>query len=219
MLNDDTLRALIEAIIYVAPDPVRLEAIVKSLGEEERERIKTKLQELIEEFQAPQHGIHIRQVAGGYKFYSKTEHHEVLRRFVKSLKPPLRLSKPALETLAVIAYRQPATLPEIEEIRGVDCSGVIHTLLAKKLVVTGGRKNALGRPILYRTSRDFLVHFGLSDLSELPSPREFEELAQQAVGADLRPLDQASPPSGISSAGSSAGDAEAAPIPDEPSSS
>src|SRR5712692_698360 len=105
MINDDTLRALIEAIIYVAPDPVRLEAIVKSLGEEERERIKTKLQDLIEEFEGPQHGVHIRQVAGGYKFYSKPEHHEVLLKLVKGLKPPLRLSKPGLETLAVIAYR------------------------------------------------------------------------------------------------------------------
>jgi segregation and condensation protein B len=155
--------------------------------------VRAKLQELIEEFQAPQHGIHIRQVAGGYKFYSKPEHHDILRKFVKSLKPPLRLSKPALETLAVIAYRQPATLPEVEEVRGVDCSGVIHTLLEKKLVVTAGRKNVVGRPILYRTSRDFLVHFGLSDLNELPSSREFEELARQALGSEATPGDPAPP--------------------------
>ena len=219
MLSDNTLKALIEAIIYVAPEPVTLEVILRSLEGEERERVKRMLHDLIEEFQALQHGIHIRQVAGGYKFYSKPEHHEVLRKFVKSLKPPLRLSKPALETLAVIAYRQPATLPEIEEIRGVDCSGVIHTLLEKKLVVTAGRKNAVGRPILYRTSRDFLVHFGLSDLSELPSPREFEELARQAVGSDLRPLDQASPSSEVSPAGSANGANAAAPVSDEPNSS
>ncbi len=185
MLNDETLKALIEAIIYVAPEPVLLDSIVNSLEGEERERVKAKLQELLDEFQGPQHGIQIRHVAGGYKFSSKPEHHEVLRKFVKSLKPPLRLSKPALETVAVIAYRQPATLPEIEEIRGVDCTGVIHTLLEKKLVVTAGRKNAVGRPILYRTSRDFLVHFGLSDLSELPSQREFEELARRAVGSEV----------------------------------
>ena len=116
--------------------------------------MKGKLEELAADFQLAQHGIQIREVAGGYKFFSKPEHHEVLRKFVKSLKPAVRLSKPALETLAVIAYRQPVTLPEINEIRGVDCGGVIHTLLEKKLVVTSGRKNVVGRPILYRTSRD-----------------------------------------------------------------
>ena len=132
MLNDETLKALIEAIIYVAPEPVSLEAILKTLEGEERERVKAKLEELIADFQQAQHGIQIRQVAGGYKFFSKPEHHEVLRKFVKSLKPPVRLSKPALETLAVIAYRQPVTLPEIDEIRGVDCGGVIHTLDGKE---------------------------------------------------------------------------------------
>ncbi len=194
MLNDETLKALIEAIIYVAPEPVELDVMLKALEGAERERVKAQLQELIEDFQGPQHGIEIRQVAGGYKFSSKPEHHEVVRKFVKSLKPPIRLSKPALETLAVIAYRQPVTLPEIDEIRGVDCSGVIHTLLEKKLVVTAGRKNAVGRPILYRTSRDFLVHFGLKDLSELPSLREFEELARQAAGSELT-LAETAPPS------------------------
>jgi segregation and condensation protein B len=123
-------------------------------------------------------------VANGYKFSTKAEHHEILRKYVKSLKPPVRLSKPALETLAVIAYRQPATLPEIEEIRGVDSGGVIHTLLEKKLVVTSGRKSVVGRPILYRTSKDFLVHFGLKDVGELPSLKEFEELAKRALGAE-----------------------------------
>jgi segregation and condensation protein B len=193
MLTDETLKALIEAILYVAPEPVTLEAVTKSLESGERERVKAKLQELIEEFAAPQHGIEIRHIAGGYKFSSKAEHHEVLRKFVKSLKPQVRLSKPALETLAVIAYRQPVTLPEIEEIRGVDCAGVIHTLLEKKLVVTSGRKDAVGRPILYRTSRDFLVHFGLKDLGELPSLREFEELARQALGSELASDQLASP--------------------------
>jgi segregation and condensation protein B len=164
---------------------VTLDAIARSLEGEERARIKAKLEELLEEFQRPEHGVEIRQVAGGYRFSSKPEHHEVLRKFVKSLKPPLRLSKPALETLSVIAYRQPVTVPEINEIRGVDCAGVIHTLLEKKLVVTAGRKNVVGRPILYRTSRDFLVHFGLKDLNELPSLKEFEELARQALGPEL----------------------------------
>jgi segregation and condensation protein B len=185
MLNDETLKALIEAIIYVAPEPVPLEAILNTLEGEERERVKSKLEELAADYQQAQHGIQIREVAAGYKFFSKAEHHDVLRKFVKSLKPPVRLSKPALETLAVIAYRQPVTLPEINEIRGVDCGGVIHTLLEKKLVVTSGRKNVVGRPILYRTSRDFLVHFGLKDVGELPSLKEFEELAKQALGPEL----------------------------------
>ncbi|HEX5411474.1 MAG TPA: SMC-Scp complex subunit ScpB [Terriglobia bacterium] len=185
MLTDQTLKALIEAIIYVAPEPVPLDAIVKSLEGEERDRVKAQIELLIEEYDRPGHGIEVRQVAGGYRFSSKPEHHEVLRKFVKSLKPLVRLSRPALETLAVIAYRQPITVPEIEEIRGVDCGGVIHTLLEKKLVATAGRKNVVGRPILYRTSKEFLVHFGLKDAGELPSLKEFEELARQALGPEL----------------------------------
>jgi segregation and condensation protein B len=189
MLADETLKAVIEGILYVAPEPVTLDAIVKSLGGEERERVKVMLQALIEDYERAEHGIQIRLIAGGYKFATKPEHHEVLRKFVKGLKPPIRLSRPALETLAVIAYRQPVTLPEIDAIRGVDCGGVIHTLLEKKLVVTAGRKNVVGRPILYRTSRDFLVHFGLKDVSELPSLKEFEELARQALGSESMLMD------------------------------
>jgi segregation and condensation protein B len=194
MLSDENLKALIEAIIYVAPEPVTLETIVKALDGEERDRVKAKLQELMADFERPEHGVEIRAVAGGYKFASKPEHHDVLRKFVKSLKPPVRLSRPALETLAVIAYRQPVTAPEINEIRGVDCGGVLHTLLEKKLIVTAGRKNVVGRPILYRTSRDFLVHFGLKDLGELPSLREFEELARQALGSELLASEEQVPP-------------------------
>lgn len=190
-VDDVILKALVEGIIYVAPEPVSLDAITKCLEEETRERVKTALETLVAEYDRPEHGICIRQVAGGYKFSSKAEHHEVLRRFAKSLKPLVRLSKPALETLAVIAYRQPVTLPEIEEIRGVDCGGVTHTLMEKKLVVTAGRKNVVGRPILYKTSRDFLVHFGLKDLSELPSLREFEELARQALGPEIGAVEEA----------------------------
>jgi len=197
MLTDETLRAVIEAIIYVAPEPVTLDALVQALDGEDRERVKAKLQELIEDFERPAHGVQIREVAGGYQLASKPEHHEVLREFVKSLKPPLRLSKAALEALAVIAYRQPVTLPEIDAIRGVDCGGVIHTLLEKKLVVTAGRKNVVGRPILYRTSRDFLVHFGLKDVTDLPSLKEFEDLARQALGSDLGLANEGPPVSGV----------------------
>jgi len=184
MLTDEILKALIEGIIYVTPEPVTLDGIIKVLEGEERERVKAKLEELVAEYEQNAHGIQIRQVANGYKFSTKAEHHEILRKYVKSLKPAVRLSKPALETLAVIAYRQPVTIPEIEEIRGVDSGGVIHTLLEKKLVVTSGRKSVVGRPILYRTSKDFLVHFGLKDVGELPSLKEFEELAKRALGSE-----------------------------------
>ena len=195
MLKDETLKALIEAIIYVSPEPVTLDMLAKALEGESRDRIKGSLYGLLNDYAWPQHGIQIRPVAGGWKFSSKAEHHEVLRGFVKSLKPPIRLSKPALEALSVIAYRQPVTVPEINEIRGVDCGGVIHTLLERKLVVTAGRKNVVGRPILYRTSRDFLIHFGLRDLSELPSLREFEEMARHALGSDVLP--QGEPSEGL----------------------
>ena len=220
MMTDQTLKALIEGIIYIAPEPVSLDVIAKTLEGEDRERLKQKLDELVQDFERAEHGIQIRQVAGGYKFSSKAEHHEVFRKFVKSLKPAIRLSKPALETLAVIAYRQPATLPEIESIRGVDCGGVIHTLLEKKLVVTAGRKNVVGRPILYRTSREFLVHFGLKDVSELPSLREFEEMARQALGVDLEPATSTEPANEpiaaatLEGAGETTDAAKAAPVAD-----
>lgn len=185
MLTDDILKALLEGIIYISPEPVTLDGIVKVLEGEDRERVKAKLDALMADYEQNTHGIQIRQVANGYKFSTKAEHHEILRKYVKSLKPLVRLSKPALETLAVIAYRQPVTMPEIEEIRGVDSGGVIHTLLEKKLVVTSGRKSVVGRPILYRTSKDFLVHFGLKDVGELPSLKEFEEMARRALGSEF----------------------------------
>jgi segregation and condensation protein B len=116
--------------------------------------------------------------------YTKPQQHDVVRRFIKSLRPPLRLTMPALETLAVIAYKQPVTSPEISEIRGVNTSGVISTLLDKRLITTAGRKEVIGRPILYKTSKEFLMRFGLSDLEELPSLKEFEALAREALGSD-----------------------------------
>ena len=135
-------------------------------------------------YQSDQRGIEVKKVAGGYRFATKVQHHESLRRFIKSLQPPVRLTMPALETLAVIAYKQPVTLPEINEIRGVNCGGVIQTLLDKRLIVTAGRKAVVGRPILYRTSKDFLLRFGLNDVDDLPSLKEFEQLAKAALGAD-----------------------------------
>jgi len=143
------------------------------------------LEELIADYNHPDHGIEIRQIAGGYRMATKPEQHEVVRAFAKSLKPPIRLSLPALETLAVIAYKQPITAPEIGDIRGVDSGGVLGTLLDRKLITTAGRKQVIGRPILYKTTKDFLLRFGLKDLSELPSMEEFEKLAAESLGADL----------------------------------
>jgi segregation and condensation protein B len=122
--------------------------------------------------------VEIREIAGGYRMATKPECHDAVRSFVKSLKPALRLSLPALETLAVIAYKQPVTAPEVNEIRGVDSSAVFGTLLARKLIATAGRKQVIGRPILYKTTREFLVRFGLKDVSELPSMEEFEKMAE-----------------------------------------
>jgi len=116
---------------------------------------------------------------------TKPEHHDVVRAFSKSLKAPVRLSLQALETLAVIAYKQPVTVPEISDIRGVDASGVIGTLLERKLITTAGRKAVVGRPMLYKTSKEFLLRFGLRDLNELPSLEEFEKLAAGELQDEL----------------------------------
>jgi len=133
---------------------------------------------LMAEYARSERGMEIREIAGGYRMATKPEHHDVVVNFAKSLKPPVRLSLQALETLSVIAYKQPVTVPEISEIRGVDAAGVIATLLDRKLVTTAGRKQVIGRPILYKTTKEFLLRFGLKDLSELPSVEEFEKLGE-----------------------------------------
>jgi segregation and condensation protein B len=195
-----SLKSRIEAIIYAAETPVTQEQIydlVKEsvLAEQEgsdeaaaKSRVRSVLEELIAEYSGPEHGIEIRQVAGGYRMSTKPEQHDVVRAYAKSLKPPIRLSLPALETLAVIAYKQPVTVPEISEIRGVDSGGVIATLLDRKLITTAGRKAVIGRPILYKTTKDFLMRFGLKDVNELPSMEEFEKLVAESFQSDELPL-------------------------------
>jgi len=178
------LSALLEAIVYLAKEPVSFDAISAALPDVDRRQLQDTLNELIEVYRGAGHGIELREVAGGYRFSTKPEHHEVLKKFIKSQIPPTRLSLAALETLAVIAYKQPVTVPEIQEIRGVHAAGVIKTLLDKKLIATAGRKEVLGRPILYKTTKDFLVHFGLKDISELPSMEEFEELIKNQAAAE-----------------------------------
>ncbi len=129
----------------------------------------------------PDRGLSIREIAGGYKMATKPEHHESIRRFVHKLQPPLKLSLAALETLAVVAYKQPITAPEIMDIRGVQGAGVLKTLLDRKLIAAAGRKNVLGKPIMYKTTREFLIQFGLNSLAELPTLKEFEELGRFAL--------------------------------------
>jgi len=157
------------------------------------------LEELTSEYAAGNHGVEVRQIAGGYRMGTKPEHHDVVVGFAKSLKPPVRLSLQALETLAVIAYKQPVTVPEISEIRGVDSSGVIATLLDRKLITTAGRKQVIGRPILYKTTKEFLLRFGLNNVSELPSMEEFEKLGDPQAEMFVAPVEtatQESVPSG-----------------------
>jgi segregation and condensation protein B len=198
-----SLKPQLEAIIYAAETPISLDQIFSLVKEsllaetpgveaaEMKSRVRAMLEELIADYSGADHGIEIRQVAGGYRMSTKPEQHDAVRAFAKSLKPPFRLSLPALETLAVIAYKQPVTVPEISEIRGVDAGGVIATLLDRKLITTAGRKAVIGRPILYRTSKEFLLRFGLKDINELPSMEEFEKLLAESFQSDMIPGEDA----------------------------
>ena len=213
--GDVQLKAVLEAVIYVAEEPLTVAQIAASLSEP-AERIKMLLDQLMAEFEQAGHGVCIREIAGGFKMATKPEHHEAVRNFVKSLKPPLKLSLPALETLAVIAYKQPVTGPEVMEIRGVQGGGVIKTLLDRKLIAVAGRKNVIGKPILYKTTKEFLIQFGLKDLSELPSLKEFEEIRRMAFDTDVPPPAEAAPAeaSGEQAATETASEAPADAAPD-----
>ena len=149
-----------------------------------REAMRRLLDALIAEYQANDRGMEIREIAGGYRIATKPEYHDAVRSFVRSLKPPMKLTLQALETLAVVAYKQPVTAPEISEIRGVDSAGVLGSLMGRKLITTAGRKHVIGRPILYKTTKDFLLRFGLKDLNELPSIEEFEKMAGELAEGD-----------------------------------
>jgi segregation and condensation protein B len=194
-----SLKAKVEAIIYAAEMPITLDQIVQLVKEyvaaegvddaDIRSQVRAAIEELTVDYSSDDHGIELRQIAGGYRMSTKPEQHDLVRSFAKSLKPPVRLSFPALETLAVIAYKQPVTVPEISEIRGVDAGGVIATLLDRKLITTSGRKEVIGRPILYKTTKEFLLRFGLKDVNELPSMEEFEKLISESFQSDLLPAD------------------------------
>jgi segregation and condensation protein B len=156
-----------------------------------REYFRTILDQLIADYSNSDRGLEIREVASGYRLATKPEYHDAVRGFVKSLKPPLKLSLQALETLAVVAYKQPVTAPEVSEIRGVDSGGVLGSLMTRKLVTTAGRKQVIGRPILYKTTKDFLLRFGLKDINELPSIEEFEKMAGELAEQEEIPMEQA----------------------------
>ena len=190
-MTDPNLSALLEAIIYLADEPIRPEQIRKTLRRGiSLKTLKEEIEALREKFSRPEHGIELREIAGGYRFSTKPEHHDALKKFTRSLVPATRLSLAGLETLAVIAYRQPITVPEILEIRGVQAGGVIKTLLDRGLVTVAGRKEVIGRPILYKTTRAFLIYFGLNSLDELPSVEEFEELikTEHSAQSDSDPI-------------------------------
>ncbi len=168
--------------LQAAPAQKSPEDLQKQQAKQKRDRGRRRVREVVEqlvaEYDSADHGIEIRQLAGGYRMSTKPENHDAVRAFAKALKPAIKLSLQALETLAVIAYKQPVTAPEISEIRGVDSSGVLASLISRKLITTAGRKAVIGRPILYKTTKDFLLRFGLKDLNELPSIEEFEKLTK-----------------------------------------
>ena len=177
------------------PSPATIKDQTQAQAKEDLKTAKARLAEIIDEliadYASSDRGMEIRQIAGGYRMATKPEHHDAVVNFAKSLKPPVRLSLQALETLAVIAYKQPVTVPEISEIRGVDSAGVIATLLDRKLITTGGRKQVIGRPILYKTTKEFLMRFGLKDVNELPSMEEFEKLVAESFQGELIPAEDA----------------------------
>ncbi|MBM3795723.1 MAG: SMC-Scp complex subunit ScpB [Acidobacteria bacterium] len=212
-------RAMVEAAVYVAEEPIAPAPIAQALGLS-KELVESLLAELVEAFAAPYHGIAIREVAGGFKMSTKPEFHEDIRTFVKKLKPALKLSLAALETLAVVAYKQPITGPEIMEIRGVQGGGVLKTLLERKLITAAGRKQVVGKPVLYKTTKDFLLQFGLKDLAELPTLKEFEEWSRLALGDDAgetpeaQPAPQPAPEAETPAAATADPEPEAAPEPE-----
>jgi segregation and condensation protein B len=169
------LVAIIETLIFVADEPITVKTLADVL-EEDKETIQAAVEELAKEYEEREGGLTLREIAGGWQISTRAEYHEEIRKFLKT-RPSAKLSLAALETLAVIAYKQPVTVPEILEIRGVQSASAIKTLLDKRLIVARGRKETVGKPMLYGTSKDFLMQFGLKDLSELPSIEDFEDLA------------------------------------------
>jgi segregation and condensation protein B len=171
----EELKPIIESLIFVSEEPLSIKQLASLLEGESLEDIKAACDEMTEEFNARNSGLEIRLLAGGYRISTRPELNEYVRRYLKA-QPTARLSLAALETLAVIAYKQPITIPEILEIRGKSSTSAIKTLLDRRLIVPRGHKQVVGRPMLYGTSKEFLIQFGLNDVSELPSLEDFEDL-------------------------------------------
>ena len=171
----DELKPILESLIFVSEEPINAKQLAALVEEEEAADVEAAAEQLLEEFNARGGGLEMRQLAGGYQIRTRPELSEYVRRYLKS-QPSARLSIAALETLAVIAYKQPITIPEILEIRGVTSTSAIKTLLDRRLIVAKGHKQVVGRPMLYGTSKEFLIQFGLNDLSELPNLEDFEDL-------------------------------------------
>jgi|SRR5688572_954636 len=170
------LVSVVEAIVFVSDEPVTVKLLAEVL-DEDRPSIEAAIEQLAAEYELREGGLQLREVAGGWQIATRTEFHEEIRNFLKT-RPSAKLSLASLETLAVIAYKQPVTVPEILEIRGVQSASAIKTLLEKRLIVTKGHKETVGRPMLYGTSKEFLIQFGLKDLTELPSIEDFEDLTK-----------------------------------------
>ena len=178
-----------------APVAEAAESAAEKRASRERERklreyLREIVDQLVRDYATSERGLEVREVAGGYRMATKPEYHDAVRGFVRSLKPPLKLTLQALETLAVVAYKQPVTAPEVSEIRGVDSGGVLGSLMARKLITTAGRKQVIGRPILYKTTKDFLMRFGLKDVAELPSIEEFEKMAGELAEQEEIPMSE-----------------------------
>lgn len=187
MSNNDTtyLIPAIEALLYVVEEPLQRERLYELFPEAEGIEIEEAIEALKKRYNADCGGLLLRDIAGGVQLTTRPEVDDYIREYLK-VKKRSALSRQALETLAIIAYEQPITTPEIREIRGFDPSGTIKTLLQRKLIRISGRKEVIGRPFMYSTTRDFLVHFGLSSLDDLPKPEEFAGLLDETIDDEER---------------------------------
>src|SRR3954451_3258333 len=183
-MENTELRAAIEAILFVSNEPVSIDSLVDAFSDEGRDAVVAQLEEIKRILAAGVGGFMLEQTAGGWRLATRAEHDPVLKKYFAK-KGESRLSLAALETLAIIGYRQPVTAPEVSEIRGVNSNAVIRTLLERRMIRMAGRKNVVGSPFLYRTTKDFLVHFGLNDIRDLPRLEEFGDLIGEAINEDL----------------------------------
>ena len=183
-MESQELRAAIEAILFISTEPVKLDELAEAFSDEGREAVSAQLDEIKKNFDEHVGGFVLEQTAGGWRLATRAEHDSILKKYFAK-KGENRLSLAALETLAIIGYRQPMTAPEISDIRGVNSTSSIRTLLERRMIRVAGRKNVVGSPFLYRTTKEFLVHFGLNDIRDLPRLEEFGDLIGESMSEDL----------------------------------